>query len=90
MKWGSRSIAACNAVLFLVALSSVGHARQATSAGGPNPKTLKNPVRVNAASLELATVGLPNGPQPWVVPSSKSFCIGPVNADVRVSIASVW
>jgi len=52
MKWGSRSIAACNAVLFLVALSSVGHARQATSAGGPNPKTLKNPVRMNAASLE--------------------------------------
>ena len=27
---------------------------------------------VNAVSVELATVGLPNGNQPWAVPSSKS------------------
>jgi mono/diheme cytochrome c family protein len=39
-------------MLCLVALSSAGYASQATSAGGANPKTLKNPVRVNAASLE--------------------------------------
>ena len=52
MKWASCSITARVAMLCLVALSSAGYASQATSAGGANPKTLKNPVRVNAASLE--------------------------------------
>ena len=33
-------------------------------------------VPVNAASVELTTVGLPNGNQPSVAPSSKSYEIG--------------
>jgi hypothetical protein len=37
-------------------------------------------VPVLATTVELATVGLPNGNQPCVVPSSKSSWIGPVKA----------
>ncbi len=49
-------------------------------------------VPVNACSVEFASVGLPNGNQFCVVPSSKSFCIGPVRAPDMVSVGSadVW
>src|SRR6185369_3489485 len=47
-------------------------------------------VPVNAASVELVRTGLPNGPQPCSVPSSKSLLMGPVSAaDVAASL-SVW
>src|ERR1041384_5554231 len=46
-------------------------------------------VPVFACSVTFVSVGLPNGNQPCAVPSSQSFCIGPVNADETVCVVSV-